>query len=139
MFPQATFPPVWQYPRGSAAGGSLKPVCLLAFHKLSANEGFHCQNSLFSQTCPHFVRYWEVPAEGAHDARGTADFVASDEYFTRWQTVFKLTRLVSRTHTSTFNREEARARQFGEAKLTETELSMTHTYIISMTYQIIHK
>jgi len=39
MFPQPTFPPVWQDPRGSAAGSSLKPLLLLALQTLNANEG----------------------------------------------------------------------------------------------------
>ena len=38
-----------------AAGGSLKPLFLLAFQKLNTNKDFSCQNLLFSQACPRFI------------------------------------------------------------------------------------
>jgi hypothetical protein len=37
------------YPRGNAAGGSLKPLFVLAFQKLNTNEGFQRPNlAIFS-------------------------------------------------------------------------------------------
>ena len=57
--PPLKFPPVWQDPRGSAAGGSLKRSFLLAFQKLSTNKDFGSQNWLLFQACPltfHFGR-----------------------------------------------------------------------------------
>ena len=64
MFPQPTFPPVWQDPRGSAAGGSLEPSYVLAFQK---HQNKSSQNWLFSQAIPRFIEYLlVVPAAGRH-------------------------------------------------------------------------
>jgi len=56
MSAQPKFPPVWQDPRGSAAGGSLmKPLFLLDFQKLNTSKDSSSQNWLFSQACPRFI------------------------------------------------------------------------------------
>ena len=49
------FPPVWQDPRGSAAGGFLKPLFFLAFQRLNENMDFGSQNWLLSQACPRYI------------------------------------------------------------------------------------
>ena len=61
MFMQPAFAPVWQDPCGSAAGGSLKPLFLMAFQELNTNEGFQQPKSAFLLGMPAF--HWTVKAD----------------------------------------------------------------------------